>query len=128
MFVHDLLLQAFRKGTDEATLIALLHWYQTIISNEKWRLRLSFSSCTESGAFPMNASITLMLEIIEEQNHTVSVLSTCTTILVTLVSSQRRSRVSLSYSFRHVVGSDYPTVKPAHSPPCDHQQHGRYRR
>ena len=128
MFVHDLLLQAFSTGVDESTLLALLHWYQTIISNEKWSLFPLFCLFPESGAFPMNASISLMLEIIEEPNHTIPVLSTCTTILVILVNSQRRPNASLSRSSGRVVGSGYEAVESAHAPSRDHRQHGRHRR
>ena len=120
MLVHDLLLQAFHQGIDESTLLALLHWYQTIISDEKWSWLSSFRSRPESGAFPMNASIILMLEILDEPSHTVPVLSACTTILVSLASGQRRPSRSLSPSSRCVAGGDHATGKPAHSPPRDH--------
>ena len=128
ILVHDLLLQAFRQGIDESTLLSLLHWYQTIISNEKWSWLYSFCSRPESGAFPMNASITLMLEILDEPSHMVPVLSVCTSILVSLASGQRRPSGSLSHSSRCVAGGDYTTDKPARSSPHDRQPHGRYRR
>ena len=76
----------------------------------------------------MNASITLMLEILDEPSHTVPVLSACTSILVSLASGQRRLSGCLSHSSRCVAGGDYTTNKPTRSSPHDRQPHGRYRR